>query len=660
MACESITGIVYTVRGLCRTCYTCVRECPAKAIKINNGQAEVIQERCIACGTCTKVCSQDAKRYIKSVDKALALLQSPTKAIAILDPSFPAEFEKLDHKKVVGMLRKLGFYKVTEVAFAADVIAGKYKQLFENKDKPYISANCPAVVHFICQFHPNLVHLIAPLVSPMVAMSRIVKKKYGDDVSVIFIGPCVSKKFNKEIDAVLTFDELRELFEMKEIKQQMVKATEFDPPFGRKGMISTLRGGMIQAMELEENLLEGRVVVAEGRVDFPDAVKEFDAGFLESLHLDLLCCKGCIMGAGMSVRGRQYRKRRSITDYAQKRINQIDIKQWQADIDEFSTIDFNCNYQANDRRYTLPLNAEIKKILETMNKYSARDHLNCGACGYDTCIEQAIAITRGLAEIEMCLPYTIEKLHKSVNELAVSNQKLATMREALKQSEKLASMGQLSAGIAHELNNPLGVVVMYSNLLHEETEDPQVKKDLELIVEQADRCKKIVGDLLNFARKSNVRFEEIDIKQLVDNSLSSLIIPDWVNLVRVNKYKFPLATLDIEQMTQVLNNLVKNAIEAMPKSGTLTIIVSDTTDEVVFEVTDTGTGISKEDLHKIFEPFFTTKEIGKGTGLGLATSYGIVKMHKGQISVVSNNDPVKGQTGTTFKVVIPRNTTDFS
>ena len=126
----------------------------------------------------------------------------------------------------------------------------------------------------------------------------------------------------------------------------------------------------------------------------------------------------------------------------------------------------------------------------------------------------------------MCLPYSIERLHKYIRDLDTSNQKLASVQEALRHSEKLAGMGQLSAGIAHELNNPLGVITMYSNILREELpEDNQMHKDLELIVEQADRCRKIVGGLLNFARKNQVNLDETDIGKLAEHSISSLITP---------------------------------------------------------------------------------------------------------------------------------------
>ncbi|HNV53412.1 MAG TPA: 4Fe-4S binding protein, partial [Tenuifilaceae bacterium] len=125
--------LVHTIKELCRVCYTCVRECPAKAIKIVNGQAEVIPERCIGCGNCIKVCSQDAKVFLLSRMEVKTLLQSDAKVAALVAPSFPAEFSEIeDYKVFVGMLRELGFSYVFEVAFGADLVAQKYKGLLED------------------------------------------------------------------------------------------------------------------------------------------------------------------------------------------------------------------------------------------------------------------------------------------------------------------------------------------------------------------------------------------------------------------------------------------------------------------------------------------------------------------------------------------------
>ncbi|MCK5823767.1 MAG: HAMP domain-containing histidine kinase, partial [Bacteroidales bacterium] len=256
---------------------------------------------------------------------------------------------------------------------------------------------------------------------------------------------------------------------------------------------------------------------------------------------------------------------------------------------------------------------------------------------------------------EMCLPDTIEKLHKSIEDLEVSNDKLDTAKQALRQSEKLAHMGQLSAGIAHELNNPLGVVIMYTNILLDECKDnPEMKEDLELIVHQSERCKKIVSGLLNFARKNQVRFEDVDIEKLAKLSLNSIIVPRNIKTTFISNLSDSMASVDNEQIMQVLTNLNKNAIEAMPNGGELNITLNKNNNDVIFIIEDTGIGIPKESMDKLFTPFYTTKGIGKGTGLGLATTYGIVKMHKGKIEVESNNNPDKGKIGTRFIITIPK------
>jgi signal transduction histidine kinase len=242
-----------------------------------------------------------------------------------------------------------------------------------------------------------------------------------------------------------------------------------------------------------------------------------------------------------------------------------------------------------------------------------------------------------------------------VKDLALSNEKLGSMRQALKQSEKLAHMGQLSAGIAHELNNPLGVVIMYSNILLDEcSADDPVREDLKLIVDQAGRCKKIVAGLLNFARKNQVNHQLVNISALVGNSIAGVVIPASVIVEVHDKMTNHDAMVDSEQMMQVLTNLIKNAIDAMSSGGLIDITLEDNIGDVTITVRDNGTGIKEEDRAKIFEPFFTTKGIGHGTGLGLATAYGIVKMHKGQIIAESNTDPAKGATGTSFRIILPR------
>jgi Signal transduction histidine kinase regulating C4-dicarboxylate transport system len=255
----------------------------------------------------------------------------------------------------------------------------------------------------------------------------------------------------------------------------------------------------------------------------------------------------------------------------------------------------------------------------------------------------------------MCLQFVIEKLSTTVGDLEDSHRSLDSTKEALVKSEKLASMGQLAAGIAHEVNNPLGILLLQANILLEEVDTSEpMADDLKLIVDQANRCKKIISGLLNFARQSRVVRQPTDLVALTEDTLRTMPINENIMVRIESTMDDRVAELDADQMVQVLTNLVSNAQQAMPDGGALIINLSDTPDEVTFMVTDTGVGIPHENMDKLFDPFFTTKQVGKGTGLGLAVTHGIVKMHRGQIRVESNADPAAGPTETTFVVTLPR------
>jgi iron only hydrogenase large subunit-like protein/nitrogen-specific signal transduction histidine kinase len=662
---------IYTVKDRCKVCYTCVRECPAKAIKIVNGQAEIIPSRCIACGNCVKVCSRDAKMFAFAIDKVKKLLREEKEVAAIVAPSIAAEFTDIsDYFAFVGMIRALGFRYVNEVAFGAELVAFKYQELLHNHpEHSYISTSCPSIVSFVEKHHPQIIGALAPVVSPMVATAMVLKKMHGDDLKIVFIGPCIAKKgeaardqFKGRIDEVISFIELRRMFSEKGLTEFNVEPTDFDPPIAGKGAVFPISGGMLQTVDLEEDFIEGEIVVAEGRQDIIEVLREFEEGYLEAKMFDLLCCNGCINGPGMSHKHQFFNKRKSISNFAKRKFDKLDVDEWKRNLDTYMQLDLSRTFRPDDQRFPNPPGSEeIKKVLKDLGKEVAEDELNCGACGYDTCYEHAVAILKGIAETEMCLPYTIDKLHEYIKELDISNKTLESTRAALKQSEKLASMGQLAAGIAHEVNNPLGVVIMYSHILLDEV-DPgsPIFRDLKLIVEQADRCKKIVGGLLNFARKSKVLMSQVNMNQLIKDSLRTMVLPPDIKLVVQVRTKDKMIECDHDQMVQVFSNLFKNATDAMPGGGTLKVTVDDVSgsDDVLFEISDTGTGISHENLERMFEPFFTTKENGKGTGLGLPIIYGIVKMHRGSIKVESNNDPAKGDTGTSFLVTVPRKSQD--
>lgn len=651
-------SMIKTIKERCRVCYTCVRECPAKAIRIADGQAEVIAERCIGCGNCVRVCSQNAKKVLNGITSTEAMLESDKRVAAIVAPSFPAEFEDIDETRMVGLLRALGFDWVYEVAFGADLVSLEYKRLLENNpDKRYIATSCPGIIGYVERYAPDVVENLAPIVSPMVAMGRVVRELEGDDIHVVFVGPCVAKKGEAasekvwgDVDSVLTFIEVREMAQKAGLDIETVPPAEFNPPRAGKGSLFPISRGMLQAAGILEDLMAGEIVAADGRSNFVPAVEEFSSGAMEARLLEVLCCNGCIMGAGVSADVPLFRRRSHVSRYTRTRMAKMDWAEWEKNIERFKNLDLSRRFEAKDRRNRPPSELELREIMERMGKKTPGDELNCGACGYSTCVEHAIAIYKGRAESEMCLPFTIEQLRSTVKQLA-------NTQEALVNSEKLASMGQLAAGIAHEVNNPLGVVLMYAHLMMEEfKEGSEQREDLWNIVQHADRCKKIVAGLLDFARQNKVDRRTADMREMVDQIVKNLKPPSHVRVVVDHHLDDPAAEVDADQIVQVLTNLANNGIGAMEgcDEGVLTLHTEGDEERVRIAVSDTGTGISETHLKKIFEPFFTTKEAGKGTGLGLAVTYGIIKMHQGDIQVQSNTDPEKGPTGTTFTVVLPR------
>lgn len=231
---------------------------------------------------------------------------------------------------------------------------------------------------------------------------------------------------------------------------------------------------------------------------------------------------------------------------------------------------------------------------------------------------------------------------------------LKETQEQLVQKEKLASVGQLAAGVAHEINNPLGSVLLYADILHKETppENVQQRADLEMIINEATRCKAIVNDLLNFSRQNEVLAQETDLNAILRElaeEASKMELYQKVTIVQDLDPNLPVIQADPLQLRQVFLNLMNNAAEAMPEGGTLTLRTrrDPSNEQVIAEVQDTGIGIPPENMKKLFTPFFTTKPIGKGTGLGLAIIYGIIKMHRGQIHVQSEVGK-----GTTFTITL--------
>ena len=453
---KPIKPLLHIDSNLCTMCYACVRACPVNAIEMKSDDEKAIinSDRCIGCGECYTSCSYSAVKYRDSIEHVEKMLSSTQKVVAIIAPSIAAEFHDItDYRKFVQMIRQLGFQHVNEVAFGADLVANEYLELFDNfKGKYYITSNCPVVVSLIEKYHPELINNLAPIKSPMYATAQVVRDKYGAGIKVVYIGPCLAVKdeillYDGEamIDEVLTFQELRTMILSHHINEAQLEFSEFDEPFGGKGALFPIRHGLLQSVDIKEDLLTGTVISTEGGGNVLEAIEEFaaDQSTLKR-HLDLFFCEGCIMGPGTSPGGKKFLRRSLVINYTKKRLKMLDKTKWEVNVEEYMKLDHQRTFEPNDMRLPDPSPQKVNDILLKLGK-TGDDSSGCGSCGYHSCKHFAIAVAQGLASTDMCHTFAMRNRLDYIKTLRTANEKLAQVQDALKISEQNALVEKESA-----------------------------------------------------------------------------------------------------------------------------------------------------------------------------------------------------------------------
>lgn len=574
--------LIKSTKENCKLCYACIRVCPSQAIKIEDGHAQVLHDRCIGCGNCVSVCTPHALNYISSIESTKKLLKSKQKVIAICAPSIAGEFSDITSRRnFVGMIKALGFDHVCEVAFGADIVALKYKELLENfKGKYYITTNCPSVGYYVEKFHPESISNLAQIVSPMIAMAKVVHKKYGADAKVVYIGPCTAAKreatrFSDDgkVDEVLTFVELRKLFDEFQLKESTVEYADFDPPHGGKGSLFPLNRGMFQAVGVDESHLTSRIISTEGRFNFIEAIKEFED--LQSLkkHIDLFYCDGgCTMGPGTSPGGQKFHRRSLVIEYTKRRLEMGNKETWKKNIAEYMQLDYSRNYISDDQRTKSPSPDRIQKILKALGKTSPSDYIDCGACGYGTCKSFAAAVSQKFAKPDMCIIHNINNKQNYIQNLKIANEKLEKTRQALEESEKIAQQEKEAVKKMSNTTNtmlqkiPSGVVLVDNNLkiIHAN------KRFITLLGEDAENIAEVIPGLTG-----------ADIK--------TLLPPNIINLFQ---YVITKNTGVENRDIQIVNQLLTISIFPITKGEIVGAIIRDMQlpevqrEEVISRITD--------------------------------------------------------------------------
>lgn len=405
----------------CKNCYKCVRTCSVKAIAVKDAQAQIIDDKCILCGQCLEACPQNAKTFNSDLEMVKGYLKAGIPTVVSIAPSYLGAFRYHTPGQVITALLKLGFTTVRETAEGAALVTEEYaKLLTDGTMENIITTSCPSANDLIEIYYPSLTKYMAPVVSPMIAHGKLIRKELGNDVKIVFLGPCIAKKREAErdprtlgyIDAVINFSEVIDWLQDEQINifdQVDTPPQNPNPMVNRLYPVSSgVLSSVITTMDSGDSY---RKFYVDGIDNCIELFKDMENGDLSNCFIEVnLCNGGCIKGpVGSHAPISQYKVKLDMEEGIpkvfpkEKRIHNIH---------NLSLYKPFCDRSHND---PLPTTEQINQILSHIGKTKPEDELNCGACGYSSCREKAIAVFQGKAEITMCIPYMHEKAWSMAN-----------------------------------------------------------------------------------------------------------------------------------------------------------------------------------------------------------------------------------------------------
>lgn len=408
-------GIIDFKATKCKHCYKCIRNCEVKAVMIKDQRAEIMADKCILCGKCMQVCPQSAKTLISDLELVKGYINAGIKTVITLAPSYVGLLKYQTIGQVNAALRKLGFSDVFETAEGAAVVTAEYARLLnEGKMENIITTCCPSVNDLIEIYYPSLIPYMAPVVSPMIAHGKMLKEQLGTDTKVIFLGPCIAKKKEAEdirhhsyIDAVLNFNDITRWLSEEEITIEDCEDVPFTHINPRVNRLYPVTNGVVNSVLATEEKRDGyRKFYVHGCRNCMDLCESLMRGDIKGCFIEMnICSGGCIKGPTVA--------EESVSRFKVKLDMEESIEKKAVPKEELKPIiehiSFHKQFVDRSPREPIPTQEQIQEILKKTGKTRPEDELNCGACGYSTCREKAIAVFQKKAELTMCIPFMHEK-----------------------------------------------------------------------------------------------------------------------------------------------------------------------------------------------------------------------------------------------------------
>ncbi|WP_077609696.1 [Fe-Fe] hydrogenase large subunit C-terminal domain-containing protein [Clostridium sp. Marseille-P2415] len=414
-------GIIDFKATKCKHCYKCVRNCEVKAVMIKDERAEIMPDKCILCGKCMQVCPQSAKTLISDLELVKGYIDDGLRTVISLAPSYMGLLKYKTIGQVNAALRKLGFADVRETSEGAAVVTAEYARLLkEGEMENIITTCCPSVNDLIEIYYPQLIPYMAPVVSPMIAHGKMLKEELGPDVKVVFLGPCIAKK--KEagdirhegyIDAVLNFNDISRWLSEEEITIEDCEDIPFTNINPRINRLYPVTNGVVNSvLATEEERDSYRKFYVHGCRNCMDLCESMLRGGIQGCFIEMnMCSGGCIKGPTVDDE--------NVSRFKVKLDMEETIEKEAVPGEEVEPvirrISFRKRFLDRSPRDIMPTEVQVQEILKKTGKTKPEDELNCGACGYSTCREKAIAVFQKKAELNMCIPFMHEKAESLSN-----------------------------------------------------------------------------------------------------------------------------------------------------------------------------------------------------------------------------------------------------